>query len=156
MKRITYLPQLHLGITFAWAIPMVFAAHLSTVNNLAWLVFLTTVLWTLIYDTQYAMVDKDDDIKIGIKSTAILFGDSVRLIIALLQILMIIGLVLIAYSAHLDWHFGAAIGITILVFFYQNYLTRTFSRTAYFAAFKSNGWVGLIIFLGIDLSYRLG
>ena len=153
-KRISYLPQLHLGITFAWAVPMVFAAHLSTVDNTAWLIFLTTIVWAIIYDTQYAVVDRDDDIKVGIKSTALLFGDDVRTIMISLQVLMLLGLVLIGYSAALPWPFNVGIGGTMLVFFYQNYITRQFSRIAYFKAFKSHNWVGLIIFLGIMFSYR--
>ena len=116
-KRVSYLPQLHLGITFAWAVPMVYAAHLSTVNNTAWLIFLTTIVWAIIYDTQYAVVDRDDDIKVGIKSTALLFGDDVRIIIISLQVLMLLGLVLIGYSATLPWPFKVGIGGTILVFF---------------------------------------
>lgn len=154
-KRISYLPQLHLGVTFAWAIPMVFAAHLSTVSNIAWLVFLTTITWALIYDTQYAMVDKDDDVKIGVKSTAILFGDSDRHIVTFLQALMILGLILIGYSAELSWYFALAIGLTSLVFVYQNALLKQLSRVGYFKAFRTNTWIGLIVFLGIDLSYRL-
>ena len=153
-KRISYLPQLHLGITFAWAVPMVFAAHLSTVNNTAWLIFLTTIVWAIIYDTQYAVVDRDDDIKVGIKSTALLFGDDVRTIMISLQVLMLLGLVLIGYSAALPWPFNVGIVGTMLVFLYQNYITRQFSRIAYFKAFKSHNWVGLIIFLGIMFSYR--
>ncbi len=153
-KRVSYLPQLHLGITFAWAVPMVYAAHLSTVNNTAWLIFLTTIVWAIIYDTQYAVVDRDDDIKVGIKSTALLFGDDVRIIIISLQVLMLLGLVLIGYSATLPWPFKVGIGGTILVFLYQNYMTRQYSRIAYFKAFKSHNWVGLIIFLGIMFSYR--
>jgi len=153
-KRVSYLPQLHLGITFAWAVPMVYAAHLSTVNNTAWLIFLTTIVWAIIYDTQYAVVDRDDDIKVGIKSTALLFGDDVRIIIISLQVLMLLGLVLIGYSATLPWPFKVGIGGTILVFLYQNYMTRQYSRIAYFKAFKSHNWVGLIIFLGIMFSYH--
>lgn len=153
-KRVSYLPQLHLGITFAWAVPMVYAAHLSTVNNTAWLIFLTTIVWAIIYDTQYAVVDRDDDIKVGIKSTALLFGDDVRTIIISLQVLMLLGLVLIGYSATLPWPFKVGIGGTILVFLYQNYMTRQYSRIAYFKAFKSHNWVGLIIFLGIMFSYH--
>ena len=153
-KRVSYLPQLHLGITFAWAVPMVYAAHLSTVNNTAWLIFLTTIVWAIIYDTQYAVVDRDDDIKVGIKSTALLFGDDVRTIIISLQVLMLLGLVLIGYSATLPWPFKVGIGGTILVFLYQNSMTRQYSRIAYFKAFKSHNWVGLIIFLGIMFSYH--
>ena len=153
-KRVSYLPQLHLGITFAWAVPMVYAAHLSTVNNTAWLIFLTTIVWAIIYDTQYAVVDRDDDIKVGIKSTALLFGDDVRTIMISLQVLMLLGLFLIGYSAALPWPFNVGIGGTILVFLYQNYTTKQFSRIAYFKAFKSHNWVGLIIFLGIMFSYR--
>ena len=133
---------------------MVFAAHLSSVNSTAWLIFLTTIVWAIIYDTQYAIVDMDDDIKIGIKSTALLFGDDARSIIILLQVLMLLGLVLIGYSAALPWPFRVGVGVTTLVFFYQNYITRQFSRIAYFKAFKSHNWVGLTIFLGIMFSYH--
>ncbi len=148
-KRYTYLPQVHLGAAFGWAVPMAFAAQTGAVPPLAWLVFCAAVLWAVIYDTEYAMVDRDDDLKLGIKSTAILFDDADKLIIGILQLMMLLNLALIGQQAALGTAFYVSLGVAALLFGYQQYLIRERSRAGCFAAFKNNNWVGGIVFLGI-------
>jgi 4-hydroxybenzoate polyprenyltransferase len=153
MKRHTYLPQIYLGAAFGWAVPMAYAAQTGTVPPLAWLIFVATVLWALIYDTEYAMVDREDDLKLGIKSTAILFEDNDRGIIAALQILMICNLALIGKQAELEWPFTLATLFAAALFAYQQWLIREREPAACFAAFLNNNWFGAIVFLGIAASY---
>lgn len=148
-KRYTYLPQLHLGAAFGWAVPMAFAAQTETLPPLGWLLFCATVLWAVIYDTEYAMVDREDDLKLGIKSTAILFDDNDRIIIGVLQALMLIDLVLIGREAALGWPYHVGLAIAALLFVYQQYLIRERSRAGCFAAFMNNSWVGGVIFAGL-------
>jgi 4-hydroxybenzoate polyprenyltransferase len=150
-KRYTHLPQVHLGAAFGWAVPMAFAAESNALPPLAWLVFCATVLWAVIYDTEYAMVDRDDDLKLGIKSTAILFEDNDRLIIGVLQGLMLLCLVFIGQQAKLDWPYYVALTVAAGLFAYQQYLIRERSRTGCFAAFLNNSWVGGVVFAGIAL-----
>lgn len=154
-KRHTYLPQLHLGAAFGWAVPMAFAAETGAVPPLAWLIFCAAVLWALIYDTEYAMVDRDDDIKLGIKSTAILFDDNDRVIIAALQGLVLLNLILIGRQAALSWPYYSAVVIAAGLFGYQQWLLRKRDRDGCFAAFMNNNWVGAVIFGGIAASYQL-
>ena len=150
-KRYTHLPQVHLGAAFGWAVPMAFAAAGNTLPPLAWLVFCATVLWAVIYDTEYAMVDRDDDLKLGIKSTAILFEDNDRLIIGVLQGLMLVCLVLIGQQSKLGWPYYLALIAAAGLFGYQQYLIRERSRAGCFAAFLNNSWVGGVVFAGIVL-----
>ncbi|HXF08062.1 MAG TPA: 4-hydroxybenzoate octaprenyltransferase [Candidatus Acidoferrales bacterium] len=154
MKRYTYLPQVYLGMAFGWAVPMAWAGQTGQFPPpLAWLVFLTAVVWAVIYDTQYAMVDRDDDLKIGVKSTAILFGELDRPILAALQALMLLALVLIGRRADLAWpYFVSLIGVAAL-FVWQQFLMRARDRAGSFAAFRNNNWVGGVVFLGILASY---
>ena len=152
-KRYTHLPQVHLGAAFGWAVPMAFTAQTGTVSPLAWLLFSTAVLWAVIYDTQYAMVDRDDDIRLGIRSTAILFADADRIIIGGLQCLMMSNLYLIGRRAELGWPYAGALLIVAALFVYQQYLIRDRSRTGCFAAFLNNNWVGGVVFVGMWLCY---
>ncbi len=152
-KRFSYLPQIHLGIAFGWAIPMSFAAQISSLPNECWLIFIVTIIWALIYDTQYAMVDRNDDLKIGVKSTAILFGEDDRLIIGLLQIVMICGLIMVGNVVGLNWQFYISIVITALIFCQQQLKLKERTRNSYFGAFKSNNYIGLAIFIGIYTNY---
>ena len=155
MKRHTHLPQLVLGAAFAWGIPMAFAAQRNELPAQLWLIYIAVVLWTVVYDTFYAMVDRDDDIKIGVKSTAILFGDDDRLITGILQASVIFVLILTGNQFTLGyWYFVAVIGATGL-FAYQQYLIRYRHRDSCFAAFLNNHWVGAVIFAGIFLHYFL-
>jgi len=156
MKRFTYLPQVHLGLAFSCSIPMAFAAVSDEIPKLAWLLMLGNVIWAVAYDTLYAMVDREDDLLIGVKSTAILFGEMDRLFIALLQLMMVAVLLLVADQAKLGVYYYLGIFISLLLFGWQHYLIRHRERQACFKAFLNNNWVGAAIFLGLalDLSLR--
>lgn len=153
MKRFTYLPQFFLGIAFSWAIPMGFAAVTETVSLIAWLIFIANILWTVSYDTMYAMVDRDDDLKAGIKSTAILFADADRVIIGIIQCMFLIVILVVANKLELHAIFYGAIGIAGLLCLYQQYLIKDRKREMCMRAFLNNNWLGLIIFLGLALNY---
>lgn len=155
-KRHTYLPQVHLGAAFGWAIPMAWAAQTGTVPSLAWLVFCAAVTWAVVYDTEYAMVDRDDDIRLGIRSTAILFDDADRTIIGVLQGMMLLNLVLIGVQASLRWPYYLTVGIAAALFVRQQWLIRDRSREGCFAAFLNNNRVGGVLFAGVAASYALG
>jgi 4-hydroxybenzoate polyprenyltransferase len=153
MKRYTHLPQIVLGAAFAWSIPMAFAAQQNAMPALLWLIYLAVLLWTTAYDTFYAMVDRDDDIIIGVKSTAILFGKQDRLITALLQLVMIVVMIMVGFQFNLgNWYFAGLAGAAVL-FAYQQYLIRYRDRDDCLKAFLNNQWVGAIIFAGIFLHY---
>lgn len=154
-KRWTYLPQPVLGAAFGWAVPMAFAAQTGTVPPVAWLIFIANVLWSTAYDTQYAMVDRDDDLKIGVKSTAILFGDQDRLIIGLLQLTILFNLVLIARQVELGAAYYWGLVFCAITFVWQQWLIRRRKREKCFQAFLNNNWSGLFVFAGIALNYSL-
>lgn len=153
MKRYTNLPQVVLGTAFAWAIPMAFAAQTGTVPLEGWLLFLTTILWTTAYDTMYAMVDRDDDLKIGVKSTAILFGQYDRHIIAGLQIVTLILLVIIGVYLQLGSLYYVGLFIASILAMYQQYLIYNREKKQCFNAFLNNHWFGATIFGGIFLNF---
>ena len=155
MKRYTYLPQVVLGAAFAWSIPMSFAAHLNALPHYVWLIYIATLLWTVAYDTFYAMVDRDDDIKIGVKSTAILFGDMDRIMIGILQTASLICLVLLGLELKFGEYYYGSLALTAMLFAYQQYITRTRNKDQCFNAFLNNNWVGMVIFAGIVLQYAL-
>lgn len=150
-KRYTHLPQIVLGAAFSWAIPMAFAAETGTVPPEVWLIFIANLLWTVVYDTFYAMVDRPDDLKIGIKSTAILFGENDRVITGVLQLMTLFALVLVGQRFEL----GALYFLSLLgaagLFAWQQYLIRFRQREDCFRAFLNNNWVGMVIFIGIFL-----
>ncbi len=156
LKRYTNLPQLGLGIAFSWGIPMAFAAQKSSVPPDAWILLLANLFWVIIYDTQYAMVDREDDLQIGIKSTAILFGEADRHIIGLLQLVCVFFLYWVAYAFNLGPVYLFSIFLVTLLFIYHLYLIRHRTRENCFKAFKNNNWVGGCILLGIisDYGYR--
>lgn len=149
MKRYTHLPQLVLGAAFAWSIPMAFASVQNTVPAEAWLVYFTVVIWTVVYDTFYAMVDRDDDVRIGVKSTAILFGDHDRVITATLQVLVIMGLVMMARRFELNALYYVGVAGAAGLFFYQQRLIRYRQRGQCFKAFLNNNWAQFAVFVGI-------
>ena len=155
MKRFTHVPQMFLGAAFGWAIPMAFTAVTGEIPGHAWMLFVATLLWALIYDTQYAMVDREDDLKIGVKSTAILFGAADRLIIGLLQIAMLGLLVWIGHAIGLGiwFHLGLAAALALAV--YQQILIRDREPSRCFEAFLNNNYFGMAIFVGILLDYAL-
>ena len=154
IKRFLSVPQLYLGITFGWGIPMAFAAQLERVPRVAWLLLLANVLWVTVYDTIYAMVDRDDDVKIGVRSTAILFGDSDRHIIAALQAMTLLALYLVGGIMHMGpWYYGGLIA-GALFFVYHLWLIRARERDACLRAFLNNNYFGMSVFLGIALNYQ--
>lgn len=155
MKRHTYLPQVVLGAAFAWAVPMAFTAVNETLPKPMWTLYMAVVIWTIIYDTFYAMVDREDDLKIGVKSTAILFAENDRIITACLQIFMILMLITVGNSFSLKWPFYLSLGTAAGLLGYQQYLIRQRAPSACFKAFLNNNWVGMIIFLGIVASYQI-
>ncbi|WP_202602006.1 4-hydroxybenzoate octaprenyltransferase [Photobacterium halotolerans] len=155
MKRYTHLPQLVLGMAFGWAIPMAYAAQSGALPPVAWMLFVANILWTIAYDTQYAMVDRDDDLKIGIKSTAILFGRNDKRIIGLLQ-LGTLGL-LIAVGTQMglsQLYYWSLLGAAAL-FVYQQMLIRGREREPCFKAFLNNNYVGMLVWLGMAAGLML-
>lgn len=155
MKRFTYLPQAFLGIAFAWAIPMAWAAQTNSVPQASWLLFIIVVLWAMVYDTMYAMVDKEDDIKVGVKSTAILFGEADRIIIGAIQISVLLGLTLLGQQMEMAWPYYAGLGMAALLGIYQQYLIRERQPNACFRAFMNNQWFGFVVFAGIVANYYI-
>jgi 4-hydroxybenzoate polyprenyltransferase len=155
MKRFTYLPQVYLGAAFGWAVPMAFAAELNSVPPVAWLMFVATLLWATAYDTMYAMVDRMDDIALGVKSTAILFGELDRQAIGLIQGMLLVCLVMIGFQAELGWIYYLGVSAAAALAAYQQYLIRFREREACFRAFLNNNWFGAAIFAGILLDYIL-
>ncbi len=153
MKRYTYLPQVVLGMAFGWAIPMAFAAQTGGVPKVAWLMFVINVIWSVVYDTMYAMADREDDLKIGVKSTAILFGEADRLIIGLLQGIMFLGLVLLGQQLQLGMAYYLALLVALGFAVYQQYLIRNRVPAECFRAFLNNNWLGGTIFVGFMLGY---
>ena len=153
IKRYISIPQFVLGAAFGWAVPMVFAAQTGETPQLAWLVFGVALIWAVIYDTFYAMVDREDDIKVGVKSTAILFGDVDLFVIAGLQVLMILGLVLVGLLAGLGFWFYASVVVSAGLMAYHLWLARERQPAGCFAAFMHNHIIGLIVFIGIALHY---
>ena len=149
MKRFTYIPQAFLGIAFAWAIPMAWAAQTNSVPPVSWLLFIIVILWAMAYDTMYAMADREDDIRIGVKSTAILFGEADKIIIGGIQLSVLAGLLMLGQQLNLGMAYHASLGIAALLNVYQQYLIRDRKPSACFAAFLNNNWFGFVIFTGI-------
>lgn len=153
MKRFTHLPQLFLGLAFSWAIPMAWAAQANELTSPVWLLFVINVLWTMAYDTQYAMVDRDDDLRIGVKSTAILFGRFDKAIIGLLQLLTLVLFMVLGNWLNLSTVFYWGILVSAGLFVYQQNLIKKRERNLCFKAFLNNNNVGLIMAVAIFLSY---
>ena len=152
-KRFISAPQFVLGIAFAWGVPMAFAAQLETVPRIGWLLFLAAIVWVIVYDTQYAMVDRDDDVKVGIKSTAVLLGDMDRVFIGGLQLLLLLTLMLVGRQASLgDWYY-AGLAVAAMLGVYQQWLISSRDRDQCFRAFRNNVWFGAWVFVGILLDY---
>lgn len=152
MKRYTYLPQFVLGAAFAWAIPMAYSAQLNALPWIVWLIYLANLLWTVAYDTAYAMVDREDDLQVGIKSTAILFGRYDRGMIALCQGLALLCLCGVGFYYHLTLIYYASLVVAALIALYQQWLLKQGSRQRYFQAFLNNNWFGAVIFVGMVLA----
>jgi 4-hydroxybenzoate polyprenyltransferase len=155
MKRYTNLPQAYLGMAFGWAVPMAFAAQLNQIPAVAWVLYLAVMLWALVYDTMYAMVDKDDDLKIGVKSTAILFGTYDRHIMAVLQVIILGLLVSVGLMKQLGWPYYLGLMVAAGLSIYQQRLIFHRDKQRCFKAFLNNNWFGLTVFVGILLEYTL-
>ena len=153
MKRWTYLPQVHLGVAFGWGIPMAFAALTDAVPALAWLLLTGVVAWAIAYDTMYAMVDREDDLRVGVKSSAILFGRADRFFVGVSQVAVLAVLVLAGRQAGLGVFHDAATALSALLFLYQQHLIRDREPAACFKAFLNNNWVGALVFAGIVADY---
>lgn len=154
-KRWTYLPQVVLGAAFGWSIPMAFAAVTGTVPPVGWLLFIGNILWSVIYDTEYAMVDRDDDLKANAKSTAILFGDADVPILGMLMGTFLLAMLFVGQRAGLGWPYWLALLIAAGLFGYQLWLIRDRLRDACLAAFRHNNWLGLAVWIGIVLALAL-
>lgn len=152
MKRFTHLPQVVLGMAFGWSIPMAYAAVSESLPLSCWLLFLANICWTVAYDTQYAMVDRDDDLRIGIKSTAILFGRFDKLIIGLLQLATLLLMAWIGYLNQLSGAYYWGILLAGALFIHQQKLIALRERMPCFQAFLNNNYAGLVLFIGIALS----
>ena len=155
MKRYHYLPQVHMGAAFGWSVPMAYAAQTATLPKMAWLLYVATVVWATAYDTMYSMVDRDDDLKIGVKSTAILFGDYDRVMIGLLQALFVLAMALAGIDLGFSAIYFVALGIAVLLLLYQQFLINDRMPEHCFIAFLNNHWVGAIVFAGIMAHYYL-
>ena len=153
LKRHTYLPQFFLGLTFGWSIPMAFAATTNSIPKIAWLLLIANILWAVVYDTIYAMIDREDDLKIGIKSTAILFDDADIFIIGLIQSLVLIALIVIGQQASLNTIYYFSLIIGGCLFLYQLYLIRNRDQKKCMQAFLNNNWFGLVVFIGLFINY---
>jgi 4-hydroxybenzoate polyprenyltransferase len=152
-KRFLSAPQFVLGIAFAWGVPMAFAASVESVPRLGWLLFLSAVIWVVVYDTEYAMADRADDLKIGVRSTAILFGELDRAFVGALQLLLLASLVLVGKSAELGlWYYGG-LGAAAIFGAYQAYLIKDREAGRCFRAFSNNAWLGGSVFVGVVLDY---
>ncbi len=155
MKRITYLPQVVLGAAFSWPVPMAFAAVLNELPTSLWWLFAANLIWTVVYDTQYAMVDREDDLKVGVKSTAILFGQLDRRIIAMLQVATLYCFFETGRAFGLAWPFYLAITAVGALFIRHQWLIRERDRGACFKAFDESKWIGVIVFIGLIATYAL-
>ncbi len=149
-KRITHFPQVILGAAFGWSVPMVFAAQMGSIPAIAWLIYLMAIIWPVAYDSIYALSDKADDLKIGLKSTVIIFGKFDVVIIFLLQAAVILSLILLGYFLHLTSAYYLSVILSSLLLVYQFYLV---VNQQYQRAFLNNNWIGFLIFIGILLSY---
>jgi 4-hydroxybenzoate polyprenyltransferase len=153
LKRVISVPQFVLGIAFGWSVPMVYAAEIGSVPPVAWLLFIAVVLWATAYDTMYAMVDRDDDLELGVKSTAILFADADRFVIAVMQLMLLLDLYFVGRLAGLGAWYLAGVAGAALAALYQQYLIRDREPDRCFRAFLNNNLLGAAVFSGILLDY---
>jgi 4-hydroxybenzoate polyprenyltransferase len=153
VKRFVHTPQVVLGIAFSFGVPMAFAAELGTVPPVAWALVLANIFWAMAYDTEYAMADREDDIQIGVKSTAILLGENDRIGVAVLQGLALTALVMVGRMLSLNSWFYSVLAVGAITFVYQLFLIRDRERSACFAAFVNNAWFGFLAWGGFVLAY---
>src|SRR5262249_41365278 len=147
------IPQLYLGLCFGWGVPMAFAATLDFVPREGWLLLTAAVLWAGVYDTEYAMVDRNDDVRVGVQSSAILFGDMDRLMIGAMQCMMLLALLLLGHTLNFDRGYYAGLIAGAGFFIWQQWLIRNRDRAACFAAFHNNNYFGIAVFVGILIQY---
>ncbi len=155
IKRYVSVPQFILGAAFGWAVPMAFAASTGDTPRVAWLMFGAALVWAVIYDTFYAMVDREDDLKIGVKSTAILFGDADLFILGILQVVMLLALVLIGTQVGLGFWYFLSVFVAACLMVYHQHLARNREKEGCFRAFLHNHYIGMVVFIGIVLHYSL-
>jgi 4-hydroxybenzoate polyprenyltransferase len=155
VKRYTHLPQVYLGAAFGWSIPMAFAAVTNSTPPLCWLLFLANVLFATVYDTEYAMVDRDDDLRVGAKSTAILFGDADLPILGVLMTTFLLAMAFVAQRIRLHWPYFAGLTVAAGLFARQLWIMRERKRDACFSAFRNNNWVGMALWAGIAVSLAM-
>lgn len=155
MKRYTHLPQIFLGAAFGWSIPMAWAAQTGELSQVTWLLFIANVIWSVVYDTFYAMVDREDDLKVGIKSTAVLFGDADRMILGILQTTVIAILLLVGQQAELGTFYYMGLLTMACLFIYHQFLARERDRAGCFKAFLHNNWAGFALFAGLAVDRML-
>ena len=153
LKRFVHVPQFYLGVALGWSIPMAFAAQTGNVPRIAWLLLTAVVLWAAVYDTMYAMVDREDDERIGVKSTAILFGEADRLIIAVMMAMTLLALWLAGREAGLGAWYRGGLAAAGILFLHELWLIRRREPRACFQAFNNNHYVGLVVFVGLALDY---
>ncbi len=154
VKRWFPMPQLYLGISFGgWSVPMAFAAETGKLPRVAWVLYIAAVIWAAVYDTIYAMIDREDDLKIGVKSSAILFADMDKALIFVMQAMMILALVLAGRTMHFGEWYYAGLSLASLLFLYQQWLIRNREPAGCLRAFVNNQYVGMVIFIGILLQY---
>lgn len=155
LKRYTYFPQVYLGMSFGWGIPMAFAALTGSVPKLGWLLYLANIFWATAYDTWYAMVDRDDDIRMGSKSTAVLFGDMDLMAQAVLYACVFFALALVGKDAALGLWYWLGLAVALALVVWEFVLAKDRARDACFRAFLHNNWVGMAIFAGIAFDFAL-
>lgn len=154
VKRFFPLPQLYLGISFGgWSVPMAFAAQSDSLPRIAWVLYIAAVIWAVVYDTIYAMVDREDDLTIGVKSSAILFADMDRLLIGALQVMMLFALILAGRDMNFGRWYYAGLATAAVLFLYQQWLIRARDPASCLRAFLNNNYVGMAIFIGVLLQY---
>jgi 4-hydroxybenzoate polyprenyltransferase len=153
LKRFFALPQLYLALAFSWGVPMAFAALLGALPRAAWMMFVATIIWVTVYDTLYAMVDREDDLKIGVRSSAIVFADMDRVIVGVLQLMMLLALLLMGMSLHFGNAYLGGLAAAAVFFAYQQWLIRAREPDACLRAFQNNHYVGMSVFIGILLEY---
>jgi 4-hydroxybenzoate polyprenyltransferase len=153
MKRYHYLPQVHMGAAFGWSVPMAYAAQTDSLPKMAWLLYVATVVWAVAYDTIYSMVDRDDDLRIGVKSTAILFGNYERLMIGLFQGLFMLAMLLVGIDLGFSAIYYVVLLLALLLLLFQQFLINDQAPEHCFIAFLNNHWVGAIVFAGIMAHY---
>ncbi|HTP39423.1 MAG TPA: 4-hydroxybenzoate octaprenyltransferase [Steroidobacteraceae bacterium] len=153
MKRFFPMPQMYLGMAFGWGVPMAFAATTGTIPRAAWVMFLGAIVWAGVYDTLYAMADRDEDLRIGLRSSAILFGDLDLIMVGAMQFMVLLALWLVGQAFQFGWHYRLGLLGCALCFGWQQWLARDRGREGCFAAFKNNQYAGALVFAGLVWEY---